>query len=471
MRLRLFLSFALVVMITLLSVLMITANRTGSELRKFIERGGLTGNSEIAESLEAHYSNLGSWEGVEPILRMGEHGQGPGPGGGRPPSEDLVLAGADGRYLYDRSGAQKNKPPFNDEDLQASIPLYVDGELIGYLIPEIRYSILPAVEIGLLRRLNQSAITAGIIAGIFSLGFALVLAYVLLRPIRELTNAVEALGRGDLNQRVPVRGEDEIAGLAKTFNLMAASLSDAEERRKALTADIAHELRNPLAVQRANLEAVQDGVIPLNQETLRPVIEQTRLLESLVDDLRILALADADELGLNPVPTDIVALLKRTGQRFEAHASEKSIQLRISLPANCAPIELDPVRIDQILGNLIDNAIRFTPENGVIELNMTCSGEQVRIAVHDSGDGFPAEEIPYLFDRFYRGDRARERSEGNTGLGLAIAKRLTEAHGGTVFARNHENGGAIFELVFPFRNAQVSPPSEKGSTPTQMHNS
>lgn len=297
--------------------------------------------------------------------------------------------------------------------------------------------------------INRGALFATAISGVLAVILALILGYVLLRPVRTLTQASAALGAGDLDQRVPVEGDDEIAHLGRTFNLMAESLQQSQTRRKAMTADIAHELRTPLSVQRANLEAIQDGIYPLTPESIQPVYEQTLLLERLVDDLRTLALADAGELELIKTETDILGLVQRVVEQFQPHAKSRNQTISSTLPPSCAIVEADPGRVEQILGNLLTNAIRHTPEDGQITVEVQCASGKVQLSVRDTGPGIPEDSLPYLFERFYRGDRSRSRVEGGTGLGLSIARRLADAHGGKLEAANYPTGGAVFTLTLP----------------------
>jgi two-component system, OmpR family, sensor histidine kinase BaeS len=249
-----------------------------------------------------------------------------------------------------------------------------------------------------------------------------------------------------------VKGRDELASLARTFNRMANSLEDAETRRRSLTADIAHELRNPLAVQRANLEAMQDGLYPVSTEALEPVLEQNLFLTRLVEDLRMLALADAGELILERAETDLAKLVEQIVERYKPQASLRQIRLEI-VDGNVSPklhsVWVDPVRIEQILGNLLSNALRHSPEGGLVRICLSSDESNLRLEVHDDGTGIPEDSLDHIFDRFYRADRSRSRVEGGTGLGLAIARKLAEAHGGTLQACNHPEGGALFTLTLP----------------------
>ena len=457
MRLRLFLSFALIVLISVTSFALLARQRTADEVRGFMFRGGMSGVEELVSALEEYYRLQGSWQSVDNLLRasMPGAGRGRGPGGwgmaqgmGGMMNQRLILADAQGNVVAD-SAASSPDGRLSEAELQNAIPLVENRNVVGYLLTEGGMVFSQQDQQQLITRLNSTALTAGLIAGAVSLVLALLLAYRLLRPVRELTGAAERLAQGDLSQRVEVHGGDELATLAETFNRMAASLQKAGQSRRAMTADIAHELRNPLAVQRANLEALQDGIYPPTPENLEPILAQNRLLTRLVEDLQTLALADAGELALERTSADFPALVKRAVDRFQTQARVNRIDLKVSLPQDCPNIDLDPGRVEQILGNLLSNALRYTPGGGSIEIRVDCSREEVRLTVHDSGPGIPQEAFPHIFERFYRADKGRSRTEGGSGLGLAIARQLARAHGGDLAAENHPQGGAIFTLALP----------------------
>ena len=217
-----------------------------------------------------------------------------------------------------------------------------------------------------------------------------------------------------------------------------------------MTADVAHELRNPLAVQKAQLEAMMDGVYPISAENLQAALDQNTLLTRLVGDLRTLALAEAGELTLEQVEIDPGLLLARVVERHRPLAEKRNIQLTLVSNGGKAGYLLgDPDRLDQILGNLLSNAFRYTPDGGQITLELVPSGTSIGMMIHDSGPGIPDDALPHIFERFYRADKSRSRQEGGTGLGLAIARLLTQLMGGTIMVENHPSGGAIFTLQFP----------------------
>ena len=460
MRLRLILSFALIVLVSVTSVALIARQGSASAVRAYMFGGGMVNIDDLVASLQEYYDEHSSWQGVEELLLspgsgMGGYGslfggQGRGKGGAHGMmNQRLRLADTQGNVLVDTSGSEA-VGNFTVGELAAATVINSGGRTVGFLLVEGGMSFNSSDEVFLVNRLTQASLTAGLIAGGLSLLLALGLAYTLLRPVQALTRAANRLGQGDLSQRVQVSGSDELARLGATFNHMADSLQRAEDSRRAMTADIAHELRTPLAVQRANLEALQDGVYPLNAENLQSVLEQNVLLTRLVDDLRTLALAESGQLQLERTSTDLPALVERAAGRFRSQAASRQVDIQVISPqAVPALLMLDPMRIEQILGNLISNALRFTPQGGTIELETTWSDKWVRVQVHDSGPGITPESLPHVFERFYRADRSRNRQEGGSGLGLAIARQLAEAHGGSLTAANHPQGGAVFTLVFP----------------------
>jgi signal transduction histidine kinase len=358
---------------------------------------------------------------------------------------DFLLADVDGVVIADTSGTRL-QALLSPEERRVALPLQSGLRTIGYLLPTGGMNFSSGDERFLMQRLTRAAVIGGLIAGGIAMLLALYLAYRLIRPVRLLTLAAQRLSTGDLSQRVKITGKDELAELGQTFNQMAESLQHARASRQAMTADIAHELRTPLAVQRANLEALQDGVYALNPENLEPILEQNRLLTRLVDDLRILTLADAGQLKLDSTLTDLAALVARLVERFRPQAEARRVTLHFEIPPDLPDVVLDPMRIEQVLGNLLSNALRYTPPGGEISLGLKVAPPHVLLTVRDTGPGIPPEALPFVFERFYRVDRSRSRDEGGSGLGLAIARQIVEAHGGTLSAANHPQGGAIFTI-------------------------
>jgi signal transduction histidine kinase len=423
--------------------------------------GGMTKVNEMVDLLENYYREHGSWQGIEEFLYPAGRGHGMGQGkmgrgmGGMIMNQRLRLADVNGNILLDTSFDASSQTSINrlsSSEIRNAIPLQVDGLTAGYFLVESKMNFSVSDEQFLVSRLTRAALVAAVIAAMLSSLLALLLAYSLIRPVRQLTRAASRLGEGDLSQRVNIRGKDELAVLGGAFNRMADALQLSRESRKAMTADLAHELRNPLAVQRANLEALQDGVFPLSAKNLDSVLEQNLLLTHLVDDLSTLAMADSGQIALECVPTDIETLVGRVIAKFKPQASSRRVDISVELGDQFPPgfsLSVDPIRMDQILSNLLSNALRFTPEEGRIIIGLVIEGNALKMSVQDSGPGIAPEALPHVFDRFYRADRSRSRSEGGTGLGLAIARHLTEAHGGSLTATNHSQGGALFTLSLP----------------------
>jgi signal transduction histidine kinase len=446
MRLKLFLSFTLIVIVSVSLVAVIARRGAVNEVRTFMFRGGMYGLSDLTTSLENYYHMNGSWANVQSVIDITPGGRDRMNG---MMGQRLLVVDASGTVVADSQETALGRK-LGQSSLTDSIPLIVDEKTVGYLSAAGGMGIFAGNEQLVLGRLNRGVIIAGLLAGGLGLVLALGLAYTLLRPVRELTFAAQKLAEGDLSQRVAIHGDDELATLGRTFNQMADSLQQAEESRRAMTADIAHELRTPLAIQRANLEALQDGVYPLTTENLAPVIEQNHLLTHLVEDLRTLALADAGQIELERIPTDLLSLVDRVVEQFQPQAAMHQVNLALLPPtSSMPPLLLDPIRLEQMLTNLLSNALRYTPLGGQIEVTITALPKVARLTVHDSGPGIPEEALPLIFERFYRADKSRSRAEGGSGLGLAIARNLARAHGGDLTATNHASGGALFTLTLP----------------------
>jgi len=250
---------------------------------------------------------------------------------------------------------------------------------------------------------------------------------------------------------VPERGWGEMGRLADSFNRMLGELERTERQRRNLTADVAHELRTPLHVIQGNLEGMLDGVYPTSPEQIEATLHETRLLARLVGDLRTLSLAEAGELPLRSEPVDVADLLADAVTSFSGQAEEAAIRLVLDSQAgDTLLVTGDADRLDQVLGNLIANALRHTPTGGVVTLSADSDEERVRIRVADTGAGIPADDLPFVFDRFWRGDRSRTHREGTgSGLGLSIASQLVQAHGGTLTVQSELGSGTAFVITLP----------------------
>ena len=268
------------------------------------------------------------------------------------------------------------------------------------------------------------------------------------RPMSNILSAIDSIAEGDLSVRVPEHYPRQFGQLAKRFNHMIAELERAEEQRRNLTADIAHELRTPLHIIQGNLEGILDGVYQATPEHINNTLDETKLLARLVNDLQTLSLAEAGQLPLHPTRFLLADLLVDLTSSFSAQAAALGIDLQTQVDDPAQEISADYDRLDQVLSNLISNAIRHTPQGGAISLETKSMTGGVRIVVRDTGQGIPAQDLPFIFDRFWRGDRSRT-GRTNSGLGLAIARQLILAHHGTIEAQSRINEGTTFIIELP----------------------
>lgn len=267
-------------------------------------------------------------------------------------------------------------------------------------------------------------------------------------PLAQVMDAADRVAEGDLGVRLPDRGSGEFGRLARSFNRMVQELQLADQRRRNLTADVAHELRTPLHIIQGNLEGVLDGVYTCDNDHIEATLDETRLLARLIEDLRTLSLAEAGQLPLHMERVDLAELIADVVTSFSGQAESAGIALETDVPTSGLSITGDLGRLDQVLGNLVTNALRHTPAGGTISISARPLGGGVRIRVSDTGAGIPPEDLPYIFDRFWRGDRARNRFDGS-GLGLAITRQLVQAHGGHIDVVSQVGSGTIFTIDLP----------------------
>ena len=289
-----------------------------------------------------------------------------------------------------------------------------------------------------------------IVGAIIGTVAGLLISQALTAPLRNLAEAARGINFQNLDSKVEVKGTDEIKDVAVAFNGMVERLEEAEHLRRNLLADVAHELRTPVTVIQGNLRAILDDVYPLEKEEVARLFEQTRHLTRLIDDLRELAHAEASQLSLNLTEVDVTALVKETAASFKPIAKSQHIDLHAELLGRLPIIQADEARLRQSIHNLVDNALRHTPENGRILLQVEHVADAVEIRVQDSGQGMNSEQLGRVFDRFYRADPSRSRESGGSGLGLAIVQAIARAHGGGVTAVSPGLGeGSTFTIELP----------------------
>ncbi len=320
-----------------------------------------------------------------------------------------------------------------------------------------------------LNSLNQAILLGSpLITFLVTIFLAYMLSRRIAKPMRAISKTAQKISSGDLTVRASIskrhdRGETETARLMRDFNAMADNLDRLETERKATMASIAHELRTPITILRGRLEAIRDGIFPLNDLEMGRLIGQTLLLSRLVDDLRTLSLADAGKLELYKINLELSAWLQELLHEYYPRAQAKNLELKWGT-LEVVQFRADPDRMHQVVGNLLENALRYAPENGWVQISLERQEQHALLRICDSGEGLPPQDLAKVFDRFYRSDQARSRVSGGSGLGLSIVRAVVELHGGTVEARNLESGGADFWLRFPLEEeiSQIVLPKPRG---------
>jgi len=404
----------------------------------------------FATWLGDYYAARGSWDGVD---RRVEELRGFGALGW----VDFALVDRRGLVIAGSRPVPEPAVRLDESQIARGVPVVSRGKTIGTLIlrPEIPRSSYTGHEASpeIARSFGHSFAVAGGALVLVLTALAVVFSRRISRPLQTLTAAAQAVSTGKLDVQAPRAGIRELDELALAFNTMARSLAEADRLRRQMTADVAHELRTPLTIIKGRLEGLQDGVYQPTPAQIAALVDEASLLERLVEDLRVLALADAGQLPLYREPVEPGHLLQRAAVSFAEQATAAQVVLRVEVAPGLPELYVDPQRMVQVLANLLGNALRHTPAGGEIALLAnTSDGEQhparVMLTVRDTGSGIDPEDLPHIFDRFWRGDRARVRS-GGSGLGLAIAKQIVEAHGGEIMVESLPGEGTTIRLRVP----------------------
>jgi two-component system sensor histidine kinase BaeS len=440
LTLKLTLAFLIVGLSGAALVALFSVNNTTNAFDRFRSQQSL---QNFANEMQSYYERTGSWKGVENLSRrppLGNNGPLPNP----PPQ---ILADNRGQILI-------AFPPYRPGQnvplnvLGQGIAIEVNGRRVGTVL-NVGNTSRTAQDRLFLAQLVRALIWSALGATLFALLLGLGLARTLTRPLVALTQAARRIASGDFGQTVKVESQDEIGQLAGAFNQMSNELARSAHLRRQMTADIAHELRSPLSVLMGYTESLSDGVLQPTAAILRAMHEESRLLSHLVDDLRTLSLADAGELTLNRQLTAPAELLERVMASFASRAGAKGVDLRLEIGPLLPPVSLDPERIVQVLGNLVGNAIHYTPTGGTVTLRGLSAREGVLLQVEDTGTGIAPEQLPHIFERFYKADAARTVDETESGLGLSIAKSLVELHGGTLTVESVVGRGTVMGVWLP----------------------
>lgn len=445
LTLKLTLAFLTVGLVGALLMALFVGQRTQRAYEQFV---AARGRDALVAALARYYATHGGWAGVETVLQR-LAGQ-PEPQGGAPPPLPFVVIDATNRVVVGNP-----RYPTGARLVPAvrarGVPIEVDGRVVGWVVfsGSLRRPGPDSPEAAFFGRVRQAIIYSAIGATALALLLGSVLARTLTQPLRELTAATQAVARGALGRQVAVRSQDELGTLAASFNQMSADLARASALRRQMTADIAHDLRTPLSVILGYTEALREGKLPPDQEIFETLHGEAQHLQRLVDDLRTLSLADAGELPLMRQPLAPRQMLERAAAAYRAQASARGIALHLQAAPDLPTVQVDPKRMAQVLGNLLSNALRYTPAGGRITLAAATQGDRLLLQVQDTGSGIAPEDLPYIFERFYRADPARQQHDGSSGLGLAIARSLVEAHGGTITVTSQPGQGTTFTISLP----------------------
>jgi signal transduction histidine kinase len=428
-----------IIVVTVGTIYFFVSQRLAVEVEYYEEISEQYRTDQILTRLYAHYWKQ-RWEDIQPEVEQTASISG----------THIILAALNGTVIGDSqetllgqyynpdSPGRNLTLPWSTEPL-AKVYIISDPEADPYVAP--------------FRRLSESINRFLLLGGTVAIVIALILTFLLSRrissPIGVLAKAARRLGGGDLSQRVQFKGKGEVGELAQAFNSMATDLEHAEQLRRNLVADVAHELRTPLSNIQGYLEAIRDRVMKPNATTIRSLNEETALLSRLVDELQELSLAEAGELKLTYHAEDIAKLVKQAVNSWQPQVAAKEISLSLDLPNNLPLVNIDRQRVNEVLYNLLENAVVHSHKGGTINVATTRQGDWVEISVSDTGEGIPAEDLPNIFERFYRVDRSRARATGGSGLGLTIAKRWVEAHGGKITAKSELGKGSTFSFTLP----------------------
>lgn len=435
LRWKLLVGFILVVSLAIGTVGFVATRTTRREFDRYISQDKALKYQRLALTLSSYYEETGGWQGVQKLIDKIK----------KTYNSQIVLANLQGRVISDSSGRLTGEA-LNEELSLKIATLGESDNPSGFLYLKDRKR--SGIEKIFLSSVNSSIIIAVAISIVAAIGLIFYYSRKTLYPIKELTHAAERIKRGNLDQEVKVKSRDEVGTLASAFNSMAQELRKQERLRKNMVSDVAHELRSPLTKSHGYLEAIKEGRMESDQETIEALYRNSKVLKSLVDDLNDLTRAEAGQLDLEREPILLQDVIESTRKSIQFMLEEKDLDINVNSP-NDVLIDVDPDRIQQVLRNLLDNAITYSKQGGVIGITAETEGDQVEIRVKDNGEGIPETDLPHIFDRFYRVDRSRSRETGGSGLGLTIAKEVVEAHGGQIEAESKKGEGTTFIFTLP----------------------
>ncbi len=463
LQFRLLLAFILIVLVTIGAVSLFVSHNTNYEIQQFEERSQHTRNIRIQLMLSRQYSEQEGWSNIQPwVVQIGTFER-----------LHIVLTDTEGTVVGDSDDELFGKqyhPKSNGIPIYASYempPPPPQGQPHQQFEEHLRPSLSASSEdvIGTLyinpegtsvvitRELSEAINRFLLWGGLVAIAIAVVITFFLSRrisaPVKALTVAAKQLGQGNFSHKVESKDKGELGVLTETFNSMAKDLERVEQLRRNMIADSAHELRTPVTNLQGYLEAIRDGVIKPDKATIESLYEEVIQLSRLTDELQELTLVEAGELVLVRQPQHIKPLIDSTVEAAKARAVVQGVSLTADTAEDLPLCNIDPQRIGQVLRNLLDNALAYTGKGGAITVAARKQGHEIEVSVTDTGEGIPAEDLPNIFERFYRADKSRTRATGGSGLGLTIAKRLIEAHEGTISVQSEPGKGSCLSFTIP----------------------
>ena len=463
LRFRLLITFVIVLVVALGTVAIFASRSTTSVFRRSVEvildypsydtekkinainkyisesKRTETGAVSAGSDQEQSTGELDTWMRVQTLLE----------GMAKTSNARFVMADLEGNVLADSMGAEANWTRINTEQSKPFAAFLIEGvPVLAYAVPIVETG-LNTIEESFISSVNRSLLIAIGAAGLVALLLTLLLSKSITDPVGELTSAAREMGKGDLSQRVDVETGGELGELADAFNAMADGLERLEQLRRNMVTDVAHELRTPLSNIRGYLEAIRDGVVEPTNETISSLYEEAMLLNRLIEDLQELALAEAGQLRLERQPIHIGDVLEKAVVLVDSQAQQKGVRVEMEIPQDLPVVEADAGRMVQVMRNLLNNAVTATPPGGEIRVNDREFDSKVEVCVQDNGSGIEPEQMPFIFERFYRPDKSRARKTGGAGLGLAIVKQLVEAHGGEIGIQSEVGKGTTVTFTSP----------------------
>jgi len=458
--LKFLISFSLVIIASALIIVFSIRFSTRAQYAKIINQNDINRAEELAVVLASAYLETGSWDGIAPLF---DHPGSPGSrqmgrGKMRAPGNmyfgmlgqrfRIVLTDENGRVIADSRDLISGEILTSDIADQG-IPIEIEESVVGRVyVGTMIEPVLSSVDRGFLKAVNRGVLIAAFTGLILSFLVTMLFFRRITAPVVSLSAASRDIAAGDYSVAVDESGEDELSDLSRNFNNMTRALQRSDEWKKQIIADAAHELRTPVSLIKANLEMMLDGVYPIEKQQLESIHSETEKLSALVSELQTLSSAEAGTLFLKREELLITDLLNKILPLFELSAQDKKVRIQMKGFDDILPLEGDEVKLSQVFSNVLSNALRFSPEEGVIVISCSRGADGMEITVADQGPGIPEQDLERIFERFYKADKSRSR--GGSGLGLAISREIILAHGGRIWADSDGSTGTAVTFFLPY---------------------